>query len=83
MARPLRINFAGAIYHVMSRANARQSIVRDDADRDKRVRWIRKTVEREEENEEENGTGPILNHRARFCYNPRITEGEQFGTPFR
>jgi len=46
MARPLRINFAGAMYHVMSRGNARQSIVRDDADRDERVDWIRKTVER-------------------------------------
>lgn len=32
MARPLRIQFAGAIYHVMSRGNARQKIFRDDRD---------------------------------------------------
>jgi hypothetical protein len=29
----LRIEFKDAIYHVMGRANARQKIVRDDADR--------------------------------------------------
>ena len=45
MARPLRIEFAGAIYHVMSRGGARQAIVRDDADREKRLDWLRRTVE--------------------------------------
>ena len=33
MPRRLRIEFEGAIYHVMARGNARQKIVRDDADR--------------------------------------------------
>lgn len=33
MARPLRIEFPGAIYHAMSRGNARQVIFRDDDDR--------------------------------------------------
>lgn len=45
MARPLRIEFAGALYHVMSRGNGRQDIVRDDADREKRLDWLRRTVE--------------------------------------
>ena len=45
MARPLRIEFAGAVYHVMSRGNARQDVVLDDADRQKRVDWLRRTVE--------------------------------------
>jgi putative transposase len=45
MARPLRIEFAGAVYHVMSRGNARQEIVLDDADREKRLDWLRRTVE--------------------------------------
>ncbi|NQU22901.1 MAG: transposase [Candidatus Nealsonbacteria bacterium] len=45
MARPLRIEFAGALYHVMSRGNERQVIVRDDADRHKRLDWLRRTVE--------------------------------------
>ena len=45
MARPLRIEFAGAVYHVMSRGNARQDIVLDDADRQKRLDWLRRTVE--------------------------------------
>ena len=45
MARPLRIQFAGALYHVMSRGNERKPIVRDDADREKRVDWLRRTVE--------------------------------------
>jgi REP element-mobilizing transposase RayT len=33
MARPLRIEFPGAIYHVTSRGNAHQAIFEDDADR--------------------------------------------------
>jgi putative transposase len=33
VARPLRIEFPGALYHVTSRGNAREAIVRDDADR--------------------------------------------------
>src|SRR4051795_2123209 len=33
MARPLRIEFPGAIYHVTSRGNARQAIFLDDDDR--------------------------------------------------
>ncbi len=33
MARPLRIEYAGAVYHVTSRGNARRSIFRDDKDR--------------------------------------------------
>src|SRR5688572_7681165 len=33
MARPLRIEYAGAVYHVTSRGNARQDIVSDDHDR--------------------------------------------------
>ncbi|MBQ4836861.1 MULTISPECIES: hypothetical protein [Pseudoalteromonas] len=32
MARPLRIEFAGALYHVTSRGNARQNIFFDDDD---------------------------------------------------
>ncbi len=33
MARPLRIAFPGALYHVTSRGNARAPIYTDDADR--------------------------------------------------
>ena len=33
MARPLRIEYPGAIYHVLSRGDRRQAIVRDHADR--------------------------------------------------
>ena len=34
MARPLRVEFPGAVYHVTSRGNARQSIFIDDENRD-------------------------------------------------
>lgn len=34
MTRPLRLQFAGALYHVTSRGNRRSVIYRDDADRD-------------------------------------------------
>ena len=33
MARPLRLEYPGAVYHVTSRGNARQDIVLDDRDR--------------------------------------------------
>jgi len=33
MRRPLRIDFAGALYHVMSRGNRREDIFRDETDR--------------------------------------------------
>ena len=33
MARPLRVEFPGAVYHVISRGNARQSIYLSDSDR--------------------------------------------------
>jgi len=45
MARPLRIEFSGASYHVMSRGNGRQRIVRGDKDRSRRLDWLRRTVE--------------------------------------
>jgi hypothetical protein len=44
MSRPLRIEFAGALYHVMSHGNERADIVRDDHDRQKRLDWLRRTV---------------------------------------
>ena len=33
MARPIRVEFAGAVYHVMARGNERREIYRDDEDR--------------------------------------------------
>ena len=45
MARPLRIQYPGAVYHVISRGNERKPIVRDDADREKRLDWLRRAVE--------------------------------------
>jgi putative transposase len=46
MPRRLRIEFEGAIYHVMARGNARQKIVRDDADRRRSVAGLEHTVVR-------------------------------------
>ena len=45
MARPLRIEYEGALYHAMSRGNERRAIVCDDADRAKRIQWYKRTVE--------------------------------------
>jgi REP element-mobilizing transposase RayT len=33
MARPLRIEFPGAVYHITSRGNERKAIFKDDQDR--------------------------------------------------
>lgn len=45
MARPLRIECEDALYHVTSRGNARQRVFRDDLDYERRMDWLRRTVE--------------------------------------
>ncbi len=45
MARPLRIEYEGAYYHVTSRGNERKAIFRDDIDREKFLELIGRTVE--------------------------------------
>jgi REP element-mobilizing transposase RayT len=44
MARPLRITYPGAVYHVTARGNARQVIGRDEADRQRFVATLADTV---------------------------------------
>jgi REP element-mobilizing transposase RayT len=44
MARPLRLEHAGAIWHVTSRGNARQPIVHDDVDRARFVEILGRVV---------------------------------------
>jgi REP element-mobilizing transposase RayT len=46
MARPLRIEFAGALYHVTARGDRREPIVEDDADRVKFLSVLAEVVER-------------------------------------
>jgi REP element-mobilizing transposase RayT len=45
MARPLRIEYRGAYYHVTSRGNERKSIFRDDADREKFIELLGRAVQ--------------------------------------
>ena len=40
MARPPRVEFEGAVYHVTSRGNGRQAVFLDDADRERFVRQL-------------------------------------------
>jgi hypothetical protein len=44
MPRRLRAEFERAIYHVMARGNARQRIVRDDADRQRLIDGLEQAV---------------------------------------
>ena len=44
MGRPLRIAYSGALHQVMSRGNERRPVVRDDADRVRRLDWLRRAV---------------------------------------
>jgi len=46
MARPLRIEFAGAIYHAMSRGNARQKIFRDERDYGRFLEGLAATIDK-------------------------------------
>lgn len=46
MARPLRIEFSGALYHVTARGNARQDIFLDDKDRHRFLEVLGRVVSR-------------------------------------
>ena len=46
MARPLRLESPGAVYHVTSWGNARPAIVRDDRDRTQFVTLLAPVVDR-------------------------------------
>lgn len=46
MARPLRIEYPGAVYHVTSRGNAREKIFRDDQDREIFLETLASVVKR-------------------------------------
>ena len=46
MARPQRIEYEGAVYHVTARGNDRRAIFRDDADREHFLRALAESVER-------------------------------------
>jgi len=46
MARPLRLEFPGAVYHLTSRGNARQDIFIDDDDRGKFLTLLAGTIQR-------------------------------------
>ena len=46
MARPLRIEYEGAVYDITSRGNAQQPIFRDDEDRDAFLSTLSETVNR-------------------------------------
>jgi REP element-mobilizing transposase RayT len=46
MARPLRLQFSGAIYHLTSRGNARQKVFFTDADRELFMRTLSRVVSR-------------------------------------
>ena len=46
MARPLRIEFPGAVYHLTARGNARQNIFVDDEDRLRFLSVLERVVSR-------------------------------------
>jgi putative transposase len=46
MARPARICFPGALYHVIARGNARECVVRDDEDRSAFLEIVARVVDR-------------------------------------
>ena len=46
MARPLRVEFEEAIYHLCGRGNARQAIFRDDPDRARFVEMLERSAQR-------------------------------------
>jgi len=48
MARPLRLEFPGALYHLTARGNAQQAIFVDDGDRQQFVRLLGREVQQQQ-----------------------------------
>ena len=46
MARPLRVEYAGAFYHVMNRGNAGEMLFRSNRDRERFLERLEEAVER-------------------------------------
>ena len=46
MARPLRVEYPGAYYHVMNRGNAGENIFENERDKERFLRYLEKAVER-------------------------------------
>lgn len=46
MARPVRLEFAGALYHVTARGDRREAIFEDDVDREQFLDVLGQVVER-------------------------------------
>src|SRR5687768_14261290 len=46
MARPLRIEYPGALFHITARGNERRLIFRDDGDRHRFMRMLAEAVDR-------------------------------------
>ena len=46
MARPLRVEYAGAFYHVIARGNNRENLFKNEQDRLKFIEYLEKAVER-------------------------------------
>jgi hypothetical protein len=46
MARPIRVEYANAVYHVTARGNERKAIYRDDADRRRFLETVDEAVGR-------------------------------------
>jgi putative transposase len=46
MARPLRLEFEGAVYHLTSRGNAREKVFVDDRDRARFLKILADAAER-------------------------------------
>lgn len=46
MARPLRVEYAGAFYHVINRGNAGENIFKSKKDREKFLGYLKKAIER-------------------------------------
>lgn len=78
MARPLRIEFPGALYHVISRGNEQQPIVRDDIDCQRRLHWLQRAVETY--GWRLHGFVVMPNHEHLFVETPaaRLSDGMQF-----
>ena len=46
MARPLRVEYSGAVYHIINRGNAGENLYRSSRDREKFLSYLKKAAER-------------------------------------
>ena len=69
MARPLRIEYSGAFYHITSRGNERKAVFKSERDREKLLFYLGSATERYAATEKQKGQAYTIDNS---IYNDKV-----------